>query len=215
MDNRRNIGRSEYHFAGRPWTCLLDLCEKIRWRLHGKKGENLATHEDIEKLVDQVKAVTAATKEIEEKLSNQSWDRQKRWEMRREVLFEAARATAVAKDALTKLHGVYTTEKQAIAQGQSGRRERKSTAYAEINAASDKLDEAGTLVSITCGPEMIFAMNGFGRFVRSMAVAIAEGYPERFLEKKREMVEKITEVTKAIRSEIGLSEFLTPTSQSS
>ncbi len=32
-----------------------------------KKGENLATHEDINKLVDQVKSVTQATKEIEAK----------------------------------------------------------------------------------------------------------------------------------------------------
>lgn len=40
-----------------------------------KKGENLATHEDIEKLVDQVRAVTTATKEIEAKISNDMWIR--------------------------------------------------------------------------------------------------------------------------------------------
>lgn len=44
-----------------------------------KKGENLATHEDIDKLVDQVRAVTQTTKEIEAKISNEVWDRQKRW----------------------------------------------------------------------------------------------------------------------------------------
>ena len=37
-----------------------------------KKGENLATHDDIDKLVNQVSAVTAATKQIEEKLSRAS-----------------------------------------------------------------------------------------------------------------------------------------------
>jgi hypothetical protein len=40
-----------------------------------KKGENLATHEDISKLVDQVSAVTKATKEIEAKISSDVWDR--------------------------------------------------------------------------------------------------------------------------------------------
>jgi hypothetical protein len=35
-----------------------------------KKGENLATHEDIDKLVDQVRAVTTATKEIEERIES-------------------------------------------------------------------------------------------------------------------------------------------------
>jgi hypothetical protein len=34
----------------------------------GKKAENLATHEDINKLVDQVEAVTTAAKEIEAKI---------------------------------------------------------------------------------------------------------------------------------------------------
>ena len=34
-----------------------------------KKGENLATHEDLDKLVVQVRAVTTTTKEIEAKIS--------------------------------------------------------------------------------------------------------------------------------------------------
>jgi hypothetical protein len=51
-----------------------------------KKGENLATHEDIDKLVDQVKAVTKATKEIEAKISDDVWSRQKRWEVQQAAL---------------------------------------------------------------------------------------------------------------------------------
>jgi hypothetical protein len=35
-----------------------------------KKGVNLATHEDIDKVLDQVRAVTTTTKEIEAKISN-------------------------------------------------------------------------------------------------------------------------------------------------
>jgi hypothetical protein len=45
------------------------------------KGKNLATYEDIDKLVDLVEAVTTATKQIEARISNEVWDRQKRWEM--------------------------------------------------------------------------------------------------------------------------------------
>jgi hypothetical protein len=41
-----------------------------------KKGENLATHEDINKLVDQVSAVTTVAKQIEAKISNEMWQRQ-------------------------------------------------------------------------------------------------------------------------------------------
>ena len=56
-----------------------------------RKGKNLATHEDIDKLVDQVRAVTRATKEIEAKISSDVWDRQKQWELKRDVLFMAAK----------------------------------------------------------------------------------------------------------------------------
>ncbi len=57
-----------------------------------KKGENLATHEDINQLVDQVRAVTQTTKEIEAKISSDVWNKQKQWEMKREVLFSAAKS---------------------------------------------------------------------------------------------------------------------------
>jgi hypothetical protein len=53
-----------------------------------KKGENLATKEDLNNLVDQVKAVTQATKEIEAKIADQSSSRHRLLEMRREVAFE-------------------------------------------------------------------------------------------------------------------------------
>ena len=56
------------------------------WKSYmAKKGENLATHEDIDKLVEQVSAVTKATKDIEAKISSEVWDRQRRWDLKRAV----------------------------------------------------------------------------------------------------------------------------------
>jgi hypothetical protein len=43
-----------------------------------KKGENLATHEDVERLLHQVSAVTKTTKEIEARISNETWRRERR-----------------------------------------------------------------------------------------------------------------------------------------
>jgi hypothetical protein len=54
-----------------------------------KKGENAAIHADINKLVDQISAVTTAAKQIEGKIADDYWSRQKRWELHREVVFEA------------------------------------------------------------------------------------------------------------------------------
>src|ERR1700674_5268267 len=76
-----------------------------------KKGENLATHEDIDKLVAQVAAVTTTTKEIEAKITSDVWDRQKRWELRREVLFEAARRVSEVDVALLYISAVLKVER--------------------------------------------------------------------------------------------------------
>jgi hypothetical protein len=51
-----------------------------------RKGENLATREDIESLSAGIAATTEAAKRVEEKLSNETWDRQRRWELKKEAL---------------------------------------------------------------------------------------------------------------------------------
>jgi hypothetical protein len=45
-----------------------------------KKGENLATHEDIDKLQQQVAAVTTTTKQIEATISGEVWRRERKAE---------------------------------------------------------------------------------------------------------------------------------------
>jgi uncharacterized protein (UPF0303 family) len=72
-----------------------------------KKGEHLATHEDIEKLVEQVQAVTKATKEIEATISNDLWNRRKKWEMKKEALFEVTKELSSFQDVLQTLSATY------------------------------------------------------------------------------------------------------------
>lgn len=76
-----------------------------------QKGQNLVTHEDIEELVDQLRAVTTATKEIEARISNEVWDRQKRWELKRDLLIEMVKKTMALQVALQRLQAVRLTSK--------------------------------------------------------------------------------------------------------
>jgi hypothetical protein len=82
-----------------------------------KKGENLATHEDIDKLVKQVSAVTTATKQIEAKITRASrvYERQLdilgklyRLFFEAQVLFQ--RMTATARLAGEKIPEEYKPE---------------------------------------------------------------------------------------------------------
>lgn len=59
--------------------------------LHGylsRKGENLATHEDIQRLVEQVKATTAATEAIRTEMSGKLWETQERWKAKRRLYID-------------------------------------------------------------------------------------------------------------------------------
>jgi hypothetical protein len=65
-----------------------------------KSAENLATHEDFEKVLVELQETTRATKQIEAKISDEMWDRQQRWELRKELFLEMLRAVGSADTAL-------------------------------------------------------------------------------------------------------------------
>src|SRR5579872_6295124 len=62
-----------------------------------KKGENLATHEDLNKLVEQMKVTTETTKGIEARITGDLWNAQKRWELTKETLIEIVRLVGRAE----------------------------------------------------------------------------------------------------------------------
>lgn len=65
-----------------------------------KKGENLATKEDIREL-------TQVTKEIEAKIDDRVWNRQRQWEMKKEIFIEATRIVAKADETLARTVTLY------------------------------------------------------------------------------------------------------------
>ena len=110
-----------------------------------KKGENLATHEDLQNLVEQMKAVTAATKTIEATISDKSWDRQKQWELKRDALFPILEALTDADDAMVDLAGAA-----------------KGLAIAAEKRATDELSwRAGKALLEECLDEWTIAINRF------------------------------------------------------
>jgi hypothetical protein len=114
------------------------------------KAKNLATHEDIGKLVDQVTAVTTATKEIEAKISIDVWDRQKRWETKRDVLFSAIPRIAEMDDALLSFANVFVQKQEPEDQGLSEARTKSTRRWLDAWA---KYDETKLLVAIVCAEE--------------------------------------------------------------
>jgi hypothetical protein len=112
-----------------------------------KKGENLATKEDIGKL-------TTITKKIESEISDAAWNRQRRWELKRDVLFEAIKRLAEIEEAIVGLQASL----KAILQASKNRGTLDDPVgfgekIDEWNHAAAGFDDAHLKIAIVCGKE--------------------------------------------------------------
>ena len=106
-----------------------------------QKGQNLATHEDINRLVDQVRAVTTTAKQIEAKISDDVWDRQKRWELKRDLLIDMVRKTIAMHVALQRLYAVRLTNRDSSDTENPARLEATHKSTATFNDAVTEYDQ--------------------------------------------------------------------------
>ena len=169
-----------------------------------KKGENLATHEDINRLVDQVSVVTRTTKEIEAKISNDVWDRQKRWELKRDILFNAMKRIVDIDNALLGLDSFLST---------SSNDDEDPNAWTEIrhskvkqwSAAAEAFDETRTLVAVVCSAETCHAVEEFAVFASHIASKIAQDDDTKIYGSSHsELYKKILGLRMAVRKELGI-----------
>ena len=67
---------------------------------YGKeKGKNIARKEDLDEILTEVRGVTRAQKEIESELKEGIWNRQMRWNQKRDIY------GALLKNSISLLHG--------------------------------------------------------------------------------------------------------------
>jgi hypothetical protein len=169
-----------------------------------KKGENLATHEDIQKLVDQVSAVTTATQEIESKISGELWDRQKRWELKRDVVFEVTRNLSAVRNALADLSVSHKMIKASPTPDAPPAHlledvVKESHRWFEVSRA---FAESIMLVDLVCGPELGLALSGFDRNVSKVAADLDRN-AGAFDESMKQMLTELRTLTALIRKELG------------
>jgi hypothetical protein len=157
-----------------------------------------------------VSAVTAATKRIEADISSGVWGKQKRWEMKREVLFEAAKrlaeveeamltyATAIrqdhAKQSAWETAAPTLTEKLSWTQVMS----EATTGWSKASAA---FDETRLFVGIVCGKDAKEAFEDLGRFINVLVVQIRKA-PDAYQSSRPDFINKVLVSRNAIRKEL-------------
>ena len=173
----------------------------------GKKGENLATHEDIQKLVDQVKAVTQATKEIEAKISDDVWNRQKRWEVKKEALFDYMRELGGLEDALSTFG---STQLAIVQSGESADAphwiDRRVEAVEKWTKCSLSYSQAEMRAILVSGQETRNIIHGVGVLLRTLVKEVFAGKPRAYFESLPQIAADLQSVTIAVRRELGIEE---------
>jgi len=177
-----------------------------------KKGENLATHEDINKLVDQVSAVTTATKQIETKISSDLWDRQKQWELKREILFDAAKKLSAIDNRLLSLHTFWEHLSHGKIVGEESRIQLESKYVTEWHDSMRSFEETESLIFVTCSKETMRAFAEFTDLLRNASSKIVSGDLETYTRTKAERGKIIALVRIQIRKELGINFDLAPQS---
>lgn len=173
-------------------------------RIFEEKGENQAIHEDIGKLVDQVRAVTQTTKEIESKISSDVWTRQKQWEMKRDVLFETAKRIVELDNLLLTLDTLVSINPQDTREWLKTKHETMLT----WNETVRKFEETQTLVAIICSKETHFALHNVTLLMKELAGKLVNNDLKAY-KLSSDMISKgIITMNIAIRKELGIEEVI-------
>ena len=173
-----------------------------------KKGENLATHEDIDKLVEQVAAVTTASKKIEAQISDSVWNRQKRWEITKDALVESVGALSQITEALTLLDSTYRAASAMKDPNAAVWSARTTDALDEWSRASATFSRAMLLAELVCGQEVKNTLNALNLHVRNVAGDVLAGKLETFRNSVVQLLAHQTLLLAAIRKELGIESVL-------
>jgi hypothetical protein len=163
-----------------------------------KKGERVATQEDIEKVRHEVEVVTTATRSIEARISHEVWERQRTWELKREMLVDLTKRLAAVDDALVSVR---------TAEGLAGDEfaEARLKAVQKWKATTTEFDETRLLVDIVCGREIKIACDTLRLCVNDIFASVRKDSTSYGEKAGMELARCIFAVKEAIRKELGIA----------
>jgi len=167
-----------------------------------KKGENLATKEDLDDLVKQVSAVTQATKAIEAKITDQVWNRQRHWEMKRDSLFAALEALGRVDDALVGITVVLEAEGKAA--NPDSLRSAKAEAREAWHRAISDFQGKRVMALVVCGKKTNAALFNAGQQSKDCARKLFAGQSNSYEEATPSLKPAIARVFAVIRQELAV-----------
>jgi hypothetical protein len=181
-----------------------------------KKGEDRAMKEGFSEVLQQARETTTATKSIEAKISDDVWDRQKRWEMKREVLFETMKRVAALYDQLNELDVFLQTElNRPEHKGEVYWQQTKIEKNEKWFRSVSELNESRLSVEISCGQELIDALVKYRNRISFVAGTINKGDGEVYRKTLQLIITLRDDIRDAVRKELGINGLSKPQSTGS
>jgi len=168
-----------------------------------EKAQNFATKEDIEKLVAQGAAMTQATKAIEERISDEFWNKQRVWEMKRDALIELLSAVHEMADALLEL-SVFEESARNLPQLAAEVAPQRLERSRRYTASFKSFTEQRIVASVTCGEQVNAIALKVGGDALAMRLALEKDVTE-FLRASVGFNKKKDLLAVAIREELGIT----------
>jgi hypothetical protein len=166
-------------------------------------GHSLATQEDTNKLLDQMRAVKKSTQVIEAKISTEVWDKQKLWELKRDVLFEATRRVGEIEELLNTLNSILQIELKEPKEGNLAWMEMKIGNNKKWSKTLAHFDETKLFIEVTCEKETKEAFDSYGKLGLELATAINKRTADAYQKYFPELIVKHCAVRTAVRNELG------------
>jgi hypothetical protein len=161
---------------------------------------NDANNQNFEKVLEQMKTQTAEIENIKAAISDDVWDRQKQWEMRRDVVFEVLRSLGQYDNALLELCVAYSTSIEDVDSAMTSRLEKGGN----WNRIGANLDGTGFLVVAICGDTLYKALSAYLKGTRAVANDILNGKPERYTASQGDRANQIKALRAAVRKELNM-----------
>lgn len=167
-----------------------------------KKAEHLATREQFKDLQKETAELTRTTKEIEAKISDEVWNRQRRWELKRDLLLDMAKKMSAAYDALTAVYATYNETAKRAKTGDV--LPERAGAIGKWASASTEFDTMVSQVALVCNPELTQALRVLRIHMGTTYQNTTMKGPEEYNKAIPEYVTKIYAIQTMIRKELGI-----------
>lgn len=167
-----------------------------------RKAQNLATREEFKELVKQTAALTRTTAQIEADIKSDVWDRQKRWELRRDALFELMKRLGTLKDSVTALVSVHQTDLQNGWQNDFNRTANRIKLGQEWIDAASSLDNAILMAGIVCDNELYLSLLKFSLAMRAICMKAKEWDAQTLSDGTGPVGKELAALIDAIRKEL-------------